>query len=678
MIINTFQAPTTAKYVALDTETHTYIDGNIVPDEQILQMMKETNPDGSYKYPVSWWRTHCTVKAWAYIIYAPDGFAILESFEEFEKFVAAYRIRHGWWYYAPFDYSVIDWESLNSGWEYVQDKPKKARQYTDLSNDFGARYSMTEVFSASPKCSFNTRQRRTKWTLETYDFRNLLRGGLDYLLRKFEVTDGTTGEPIRKLSMDYQSAGTDGTEAHDVQYMLNDARGLWWLIDKFGKRLQEKYQIDILSGKPKVMTSSGLAKVLLLRKMYPDAHSDKTRKDMYRKRHPMTVELDAYFRKTHLLAGGLVMLNPAIKGKHLQKISAWRYDYNSHYPARMCEMPDIKGYPTAYDSIEAKHRPEQVRIFEITELYAHLKPGFIPSWLDPISCKVTDEVTVHQWRDGAICLFDFELEELRQWYDIPICEISRTWLYNTAQTNAFRDFIMEHYADKQEASAAHDEIGKAIPKLIMNGCSGKFSQNPEHVKGRRVMDEEGFVRLEREDLETDEGSIMNIVQGAYITAQGRTILRQSCRDIADRAGKTVAECIYYTDTDSIHGTEEYSGCDPLKLGYLKQENKEPITQAIFLAPKCYAELCGDIPHGEIDEAVKDERASFHCKGVRVENVIEAYRSGYSLADIYKQGRTYFSPSAINVRGGKAILPLPKQIARKEKDYTADWKSETYS
>ena len=95
MIINTFQAPTTAKYVALDTETHTYIDGNIVPDAQILQMMKETNPDGSYKYPVSWWRTHCTVKAWAYIIYAPDGFAILETFEEFEKFVAAYRIRHG-------------------------------------------------------------------------------------------------------------------------------------------------------------------------------------------------------------------------------------------------------------------------------------------------------------------------------------------------------------------------------------------------------------------------------------------------------------------------------------------------------------------------------------------------------------------------------------------------------
>ena len=42
MIINTFQGPVTSKYVACDTETHTYINGNIVPDEQITHMMLET------------------------------------------------------------------------------------------------------------------------------------------------------------------------------------------------------------------------------------------------------------------------------------------------------------------------------------------------------------------------------------------------------------------------------------------------------------------------------------------------------------------------------------------------------------------------------------------------------------------------------------------------------------
>ena len=54
---------------------------------------------------------------------------------------------------------------------------------------------------------------------------------------------------------------------------------------------------------------------------------------------------------------------------------------------------------------------------------------------------------------------------------------------------------------------------------------------------------------------------------------GRTIRRQSCRDIAELVGKSVAQCIMYIDTDSIHVTEEYSGFDPLRLGALKCENK---------------------------------------------------------------------------------------------------------
>lgn len=104
--------------------------------------------------------------------------------------------------------------------------------------------------------------------------------------------------------MDYQSAGTDGTNAADLEYMLNDARGLWWLIQKFGTRLREKYAIDILSGKPQVMTASGLAKVLMLRKLYPNARNDNVAKKLFRKYHPMTLELDAYFRRTHLCKAG--------------------------------------------------------------------------------------------------------------------------------------------------------------------------------------------------------------------------------------------------------------------------------------------------------------------------------------------------------------------------------------
>lgn len=247
----------------------------------------------------------------------------------------------------------------------------------------------------------------------------------------------------------------------------------------------------------------------------------------------------------------------------------------------MREMPDIVGYPLALDGEAEKRKPEQVRIFEIDELSATLRPGFLPAWLNPVTRKVDDEVTIYKWRDPPCCMFDFELEELRKWYNIGTCHISRTWLYNTRRVDGYREFVDEHYKDKQEAAAIHDEMGKMIPKLTLNGASGKFSQNPNHVKTSRELTDENTVTLARGETDADEESLMNIVQGAYITAMGRVILRQSCRDIADRAGKPVAACILYTDTDSIHSTEQYDGCDPLQIGKLKCENKKPITQAIF-------------------------------------------------------------------------------------------------
>lgn len=665
MIINTFQGEMTSKYAAFDTETHTYIDGNIVPEDEIRRMMLETKTDEKGKtvprYPLAWWRKHTHVEAWAYIVYTPEGFAILETFDEFCKFCAQYRIRHGWWYYAPFDYAVLDWQSLTHGWTYAE-KPKNPNEFGDLSNDFGARYTMTQIFPYNPAYSFHARAKRQASKLQTYDFRNLLRGGLDYLLKKFDVTDAD-GTPIRKLEMDYQSAGTDGTNAADLEYMLNDARGLWWLIQKFGTRLREKYAIDILSGKPQVMTASGLAKVLMLRKLYPNARNDHGTKKLFRKYHPMTLELDAYFRRTRLLQGGLVIVNPYARGQYLHDVDLFRYDYNSHYPARMREMPDIVGYPLALDGEAEKRKPEQVRIFEIDELSATLRLGFLPAWLNPISRKVDSEVTIYKWRDPPCCIFDFELEELRKWYNIGTCHISRTWLYNTRQVDGYREFVDEHYKDKQEAAAAHDEIGKMIPKLTLNGASGKFSQNPNHVKTSRELTEENTVTLARGEADADEESLMNIVQGAYITAMGRVILRQSCRDIADRARKPVAACILYTDTDSIHSTEQYDGCDPLQIGKLKCENKKPITQAIFLAPKTYAEIIGDIKPEDVPQAVKDELISLHCKGVHVESLQEALQSGESLPKVYKVGRKYLSLSAVNVQGGKALLPLPKCVCK---------------
>ena len=658
LLINTLIAPPRSKYVGMDTETHTFVDGVILPAEKIEAMMWETvkNEKGETvpKYPAEWWREHVTVTAWAYIIYCPEGYAILESFDEYSRFCAQFRIKTAWWYNAPFDFSILDAAKLSGGWTYTEDRrPTQLCQYTELASPFGARYSMTERHPINADASFAKRPTAKGQNVTHYDLRNLLKGGLAELLEKFDVRDAD-GVPVRKGSMNYQAAGRDNLKLPDLDYMIDDARGLWWLVDTFGKILFEKYGLDIRGTRPDVMTASGLAKILLLRKMYPNLRSDSGRRKAYRKSHPITVDLDDYYRRHYLLQGGLVMINPRIRGQPLggDGFTLWRYDFNSRYPATMHDAPDIIGRPRIYNERCAKDAPDDVRVFEISELHAILRRGFIPTWLDPINHSVAAELNIYEWHTGSIMIFDFELDELEKWYHIDFCKVSRTWLFNGKPCPAFAEFVDEHYNAKAAAEADHNKVFKELEKVILNGVTGKFSQNPNHCHQWRQLDADGIVRLARgEKQEADESSLMNIVQGAYILAHARCELRRAARRIAVEAGKTVAEVIYYTDTDSLHTTEPYSQIDRYKLGWLKQENDLPIKEAIFMAPKTYAEI-------ETDGTI-----TAHCKGVRVELITEAYKRGETLAEIYRVGREYASLCAINVKGGKALLPLRKAVCR---------------
>lgn len=673
MILNTFTAPPKSPFVAMDTETHTYVDGAILPENVIATMMSETVTEEktgkkTRKYPASWWREHVTVKPWAFIIYSPEGAAILETFEEYTKFCAQYRIKTAWWYNAPFDFSLLDAERFAAGWEFVEGKPAAPRQFGELASPFGARYIMHEVHPADTAHTFEKRSVRDKIAVRHYDLKNLLKGGLAQLLKSFDVRDGD-GNPVRKGTMNYQAAGAESLTASDIDYMIDDARGLYWLVMTFGKRLASEYGIEIRKSKPDVVTASGLAKILLLRKMYPNAATDKGRKTIYRKAHPVSPELDEYYRRGRLLLGGLVMLNDRARGKHLhgERVNIYRYDYNSHYPAIMHDMPDITGLPCIQEGRIARESPNDVRVFEIRNLHAMTRPGMVASWLDPIEHKVSPEVTVHDWRDGYIMLFDFELEELEKWYTIDTCEIFRTWTWFAKPCPAFAEFVDEHYKKKADAKAAGDKVMQEIEKLILNGVTGKFSQNPNHAARVRRMFPDGVVRLSDPDggarIDKDESSIMNIVQGAYITAKGRTILRRSARDIAFRSGHEVADVLLYTDTDSLHTIVKYDRTDAYALGWLKQENEKPIHDAVFLAPKTYA---------EIDETTDPKDGyNFHCKGVRVECLIDAYERGESLGDIYREGREFLSLAAMNVRGGKALLALPKAVCRTMKGDVSD-------
>ena len=57
MIYNSFNGVTAYDYAAFDTETHTYVDGKILPEDRIREMCAEMAGDEP-KYPEAWWREH--------------------------------------------------------------------------------------------------------------------------------------------------------------------------------------------------------------------------------------------------------------------------------------------------------------------------------------------------------------------------------------------------------------------------------------------------------------------------------------------------------------------------------------------------------------------------------------------------------------------------------------------
>lgn len=649
MICNTFTGAIREKYAAFDTETHVYIDGVRLSEDQIFRMCAETHTVRGRvvpKYPVKWWREHCTVKAWAYIIYAPSGFAICETFDEFIDTIARYHIKYGYWYNAPFDMSILDWDMLSRGWKHVY-RAQEPMTYSELASDYGARYSVDICAPYGKDIDVYKRSKANKWFCHMYDLRNLCPGGLANLLESYDIRD-PDGAPIRKLEMDYQRTDAGNVTPEDIKYMLNDTRGLWYLAKAFSDRLHDRFGLRIDRGRPDVLTTSGLAKRILFNDIYPSKTYPQA-VCMWQKDHPISIEEDEYFRKRGLLGGGLVMLNPKYKGKHLHNANINRYDYNQHYPAIMSRMPICTGHNLWYRSLdEAKraHSDEEcIYILDIDRLDATVRPGMIPTWRDPFRKEIVSDICITP--EMPVMMFDFEFDELKHWYEgMESASITGVVVYRTTAIPAFRERILSEYARKAAAKKAKNKPDEIFSKLFGNGIGGKFSQNPRHFEISRVLCDDGHVAKVDGDETVDERSMMHVVQGAYVTAMGRTILRRSCRE----GCRDVSEELFYTDTDSIHTSAEFTDTDDYRLGALKKENKTPITDACFLAPKTYYEKDAD-------------GIEIHCKGINKDAIRRLLRIGQKIENIYKPGRRIQSLSALNVPGGKALLPLPKFIAK---------------
>lgn len=612
------------KWVACDTETFTYVDGE--------KMSMEDLEKWSLSHDESYIREHASVKVWAWLVYGKDGFRKFGEFEDFFAYLIDEQIEQAWWFNAKFDFAEIDWQVLSDEeWVHASEKEHpEGRWWDDLHGAQGERYSFT-LGTGNTFCKM-------------YDVVNFFKSSLAKMLKSFDVRD-ENGVAIRKLTMDYQ-------EGENEEYLLNDVKGLYFAIKSIDEKMTLLFERPLLSSKPYAITASGLAKKIFLDEFYaPNAPSYQKRKMMYQRAHASALDNDLFWRKGSLYKGGLVVVNPYKTGGVLRGPSV-RIDNNSMYPAQIEKMPEIIGRPVVSKIVPWEGA---VEVVDLQAISMHLKRGMIPCFSDPTKNKMVAHFEKICEKGEHFFIFRNELEELAHWYDIDYEGYSV--FFKTRDNPAYREYVQSFYQLKRRSKEEGDRIQQDFAKLLLNGLGGKFAENPVKDRTERVL-KDGACRLENLGEEVCASSMMDVRQGALMTSMARVCLLSTAR----KACKNVAEDLFYTDTDSIHGVLSLSSVDidEYRLGAWKKE--ADISYAKFLAPKTYLEI------------ESDGTLTVHAKGCPQKaldslfQICENGRSRLSVEEIdhlFSPGQTVNALHAMNIRGGKALFLRSKVICKPE-------------
>ena len=626
---------------AADTEAYLYVDGARLSSAEIEALGR----DG--KHPVSWWRSHVTVEVWAWLF--SDGARLFwsDDFGEFVDFCASHRVRAVWWYNAKYDFAHIDYWLLTHGWSINPGKKNAPDTYTSLHSDMGARYSL-KLWRA-----YHSADRHDYVHATThYDLCNIFGGGLAKCLESFDVRY-PDGRPIRKLEMDYQEGSND---ARSPDYMRVDVDGLYYLVVAASGYLSEHFGVTLTGERPQAMTAAGIAKKVLLRYLYPYEDTDREALKAYQRTHRMDVGLDQQLRRSYLYRGGICMVNPRYQNVLIRK-PLHKYDFNSHYPAQMARMTDFIGRPlwvsgAAYKAMPREKRREYIAIVEITSMRGALKPGMVATWYDNIARKYTDTPLIEP-NDPPQMYFVEELAELSYWYDMEMT-VSRVGLLKRDKSPGWAAYVDRVYTDKAIGKREGNGVKVAVSKLLLNSAYGKLAENPVRICTHRELNPDGAVRLVYDPDEIDDSSIMNVIQGAYITSLARIGLMRAIRATCP----VPARDFVYCDTDSIHTFTPSADTDPYILGKLKDEGT--YTACKYLAPKTYFVAKKSTAGWEYE---------LHTKGVPIKTVaaeISPETPPEVVSEkIFRAGRKFVCLAGLNVVGGKALVPVEKYLCREE-------------
>lgn len=669
-----WQHPQKACTFAFDTETLTFIDGVKVDNEEMFKLCKGMNTEEK--------RKRISSEVWSWQAYDElNGFFMTNSFDIWLDYQAKAGYKFGWCYNAKFDFSQIDYKILtNPKWSRHEKRTGKAYNkgqawtFESLHNDMGSRFAYKLWIEYK-----HANRHKHVHPVEYRDFMLLFPGGLANVLESLDARD-IDGTPIRKLEMEYQAVNTDSLTDDEVQYCCNDVKGLYYAIKLFNNTIEEQSNGErhIFGEKTNVMTAGGFAKAELLRSLYPNTAPSKRIK-RYQQEHPITEAEDKYYRDNHLYRGGICLVNPRYEGKLLKESEIGapmkRYDVNSEYPFAMASIQDLIGIPTVITFNQwltmGKRKREQYEcIYILTSVNGFLKDGFIPVWFDPFRRDYVRSIN----ENGVHLMFERELFEYSHWYELEYtCE--KVIIYKRGE-RVYKPFVDTNYSLKAEAKKSGNVALSNVVKLKLNSSYGKLSERVCRTVGEyQINPETGTVHFVTLGEEVDTNSIMNVAIGSLITSVARCWILSHIREICQE--EKMAYTFVYIDTDSIHTFNEYDKADKFALGGFKLEAVCPVVK--YLAPKCYFDVeeydklteCVKVKDGELCVEV-------HTKGINivsVENDLEAHsNTRFGLPIEYLDYRFDYNQRfkvlcALNVKGGKVLIPTEKYLATNEEtDY----------
>lgn len=669
-----FNNPARTSTFAFDTETFIYIDGIKVSAEELTEKAIEMKTAEK--------RKRISSEVWCWQCYDElNGFFATSSFDIWLQYQAHAGYEYGWCYNAKFDFSQIDYKILTDPkWRRHIKKQGAAYNkgqewaFDSIHNDQGARYA----YKLWIKYKHVNRHTHVH-AVEYRDFMNIFPGGLAKMLDSLNVCDDE-GVPIRKLKMEYQAVDPNHLTNDEIMYIMIDVKGLYYGIKQYNNVIEQQScgERHIFGSATNVMTAGGFAKAELLRSLYPDISPSKRLKH-YQKDHPLTATQDKWLRDNHLYRGGISLVNPRYAGKLVTSDMTGkpmrRYDVNSEYPFAMSIIRDLVGKPTIMDYDEWTKKAESYRndyecIMILNSVHGYLRDGYIPVWYDPFRRDYTARI----WEDKTHLMYEREFNEYLQWYDIEY-ECDKVLLYKRGEY-AYKPFVEENYTLKAQAKKDKNPALSAVVKLKLNSSYGKLAERVLRKVGEYQYNEEtGAIHFVRTGEELDETCIMNVAIGALVTAVARVWILSHIREICHEELMTYE--FVYIDTDSIHAFVEYDKADPYTLGAFKEEAICPTVK--YICPKTYIDIetsGNELQYDIIDDKIKLKGIEVHAKGI---NIISIHRdfinqimkeNRLSIEYVNKRfsaGQQFDVLCAMNVKGGKALIPTLKYLAVDEQD-----------